>query len=237
VEPICAIDPVSNTRISRLTIASLTPLDLAALLCSRVCHDVISPVGAIINGLEVLDGEQDEEMRAVAMELIKRSATSASARLQFCRLAFGAAGSFGASIDTGDAEKVARDIFANDRTILQWTGRRRLASRNSVKLLLNMCLVAAGSVPRGGVITAEISGEEEAMMIRVEAKGSNAKLSHGAADILTGNSSTEMIDGRSIQLYFTTLLARECQLTLDAATSPEAVVLTATPAPTRNDIQ
>ena len=222
-----------------MTIASLTPLDLAALLCSRVCHDVISPVGAIINGLEVLDGEEDEEMRAVAMELIKRSAISASARLQFCRLAFGAAGSFGASIDTGDAEKVAREIFANDRTILQWIGRRRLASRNSVKLLLNMCLVAAGSVPRGGVITVEISGEgeEDAMMIRVEAKGSNAKLSHGAADILTGNSSAETIDGRSIQLYFTTLLARECQVTLDAATSPEAVTLTATPAPTRNDIQ
>lgn len=230
--------PRIKHRIGRLTIASLTPLDLAALLCSRVCHDVISPVGAIINGLEVLDGEQDEEMRAVAMELIKRSAASASARLQFCRLAFGAAGSFGASIDTGDAEKVARDIFANDRTILQWIGRRPLASRNSVKLLLNMCLVAAGSVPRGGVITVEISGEEEdAMMIRVEAKGTNAKLSHGAADILTGNSSTEAIDGRSIQLYFTTLLARECQVTLNAATSPEAVVLTATPAPTGNGIQ
>src|ERR1700690_3163342 len=114
--------------------ASLTPLDLAALLCSRVCHDVISPVGAIVNGLEVLDDEQDEEMRAVAMELIKKSAVSASAKLQFCRLAFGAAGSFGASIDTGDAEKAARDIFVNERMRLQWTGRRRLASRNAVKL-------------------------------------------------------------------------------------------------------
>jgi histidine phosphotransferase ChpT len=229
--------PRIKHRIGRLTIASLTPLDLAALLCSRVCHDVISPVGAIVNGLEVLDGEQDEEMRAVAMELIKKSAISASARLQFCRLAFGASGSYGASIDTGDAEKVARDILANDRTILQWIGRRPLASRNSVKLLLNMCLVAAGSVPRGGVITVQISGEEDAMMIRVEAKGSNARLSHGAADILAGNSSTETIDGRSIQLYFTTLLARECQVTLDAVTSPEAVVLTATPGATRNDIQ
>ena len=76
-----------------MALASLTPLDLAALLCSRVCHDVISPVGAIVNGLEVLDSEQDEEMRAIAMELIKKSAASASARLQFCRLAFGAAGS------------------------------------------------------------------------------------------------------------------------------------------------
>ena len=160
--------------------ASLTPLDLAALLCSRVCHDVISPVGAIVNGLEVLDGEQDEEMRAVAMELIKKSAISASARLQFCRLAFGAAGSFGAQIDTGDAEKVARDIFASDRTILQWTPVRRLASRNSVKLLLNLCLIAAGAIPRGGVIAVDLSDGEGAMTMRVEAKGANARLSHSA---------------------------------------------------------
>ncbi len=108
--------------------ASLTPLDLAALLCSRVCHDVISPVGAIINGLEVLDGEEDEEMRTVAMELIKKSAVSASARLQFCRLAFGAAGSFGALLDTGDAEKVARELLANGRTVLEWNCARRMAS-------------------------------------------------------------------------------------------------------------
>jgi histidine phosphotransferase ChpT len=220
-----------------LTIASLTPLDLAALLCSRVCHDVISPVGAIVNGLEVLDGEQDEEMRAVAMELIKRSAISASARLQFCRLAFGAAGSFGASIDTDDAEKVARNIFASEKTVLQWIGRRQLASRNSVKLLLNMCLIAASAVPRGGVIAVEISGEEDAMSIRVEAKGSNARLSRGAADILSSASPAGMIDSHSIQLHFTTLLARECQVTLNASTSPETVTLTARPAPTRNDVQ
>ena len=88
-------------RISGLTNVSLGPLDLAALISSRICHDVISPVGAIVNGLEVLDGEADEDMRSIAMELIKKSAMSASARLQFCRLAFGAAGSLSAAIDTG----------------------------------------------------------------------------------------------------------------------------------------
>ena len=87
-----------------MTIAALAPMDLAALLCSRVCHDVISPVGAIVNGLEVLEDEKDPQMREVAIELIKKSAASASARLQFCRLAFGAAGSVGAAVDTGDAE-------------------------------------------------------------------------------------------------------------------------------------
>jgi len=209
--------------------ASLPPLDLAALLCSRVCHDVISPVGAIVNGLEVLDGEQDEEMRAVAMELIKKSAISASARLQFCRLAFGAAGSFGASIDTGDAEKAARDIFASDRTILNWTASRRLASRNSVKLLLNLCLIANGAIPRGGVITVDLSDGEGAM--RVEAKGANARLSHSAADILTNPFPAEAIDAHSIQLYFTTLLARECRATLNVSTAQDNVTLTASPAP------
>jgi histidine phosphotransferase ChpT len=220
-----------------LMMASLSPLDLAALLCSRVCHDVISPVGAIINGLEVLDGEQDEEMRAVAMELIKKSADSASARLQFCRLAFGAAGSFGALIDTGDAEKVARDIFTNGRTVLQWNSDRRMASRNSVKLLLNLCLIAAGAVPRGGVIAVDISGNDNALTMRVEAKGANAKLSHNASDFLTNAVPNEPIDGHSIQLYYTTLLARECQSTLNVSSSPETVALTVTPAPILQDIE
>ena len=220
-----------------MMMASLTPLDLAALLCSRVCHDVISPVGAIINGLEVLEGEQDEEMRAVAMELIKKSAVSASARLQFCRLAFGAAGSFGALIDTGDAEKVARDILRNGRTTLQWSTARRMASRNSVKLLLNLCLIAATAIPRGGVITVDISGEDDAMTMRVEAKGANARLSHSAADFLSSSLPKETIDGHSIQLYFTTLLARECRATLAVSSSPDSVTLTVTPAPLLKDMQ
>src|SRR5271163_919753 len=217
--------------------ASLTPLDLAALLCSRVCHDVISPVGAIVNGLEVLEGEQDEEMRAVAMELIKKSAISASARLQFCRLAFGAAGSFGALLDTGDAEKAARELFANGRTVLEWNCGRRMASRHSVKLLLNLCLIAASAVPRGGVIAVDISSEDDAMTMRVEAKGTNARLSHSAANFLTNTVPNEPIDGHSIQLYFTTLLARECQSTLNVSTSPETVTLTVAPTPRMRDVE
>src|SRR5271155_1378117 len=98
-----------------MTTLALEPMDLAALLCSRVCHDVISPVGAIVNGLEVLEDDSDPSMREVALELIKKSAGSASARLQFCRLAFGAAGSAGASLDTGDAEAVARGLLETEK--------------------------------------------------------------------------------------------------------------------------
>src|SRR5271167_879871 len=99
---------------------TLSALDLAALLCSRVCHDQISPVGAIVNGLEVLEEDKDEETRTFALDLIKKSAYQASAKLQFCRLAFGAAGSAGAQIDLGDAEKVARGMLEDNKTKLVW---------------------------------------------------------------------------------------------------------------------
>ncbi len=212
-----------------MTIVTVAPLDLAALLCSRVCHDVISPVGAIMNGLEMLDSEKDEEMRAVAMELIKKSATSASARLQFCRLAFGAAGSLTASIDTGDAENVARGLIANDRTTLQWTAQRRLVPKNLVKLLLNLCLISASAIPRGGVIHVELEGEGEALTMKIKATGTNARLPHAASVFLSGGS-VETIDGHSIQPYYTTLLARECGTTITTSTTPESITLAAVPA-------
>src|SRR6202051_3851488 len=122
-------------------------LDLAALLCSRVCHDLISPVGAVVNGLEVLEEGKDEETRTFALDLIKKSAHQASARLQFCRLAFGAAGSAGAVIDLGDAQGVARGFIEDDKTKLAWNLARVLLPKNRVKLLLNMLIIAGQTVP------------------------------------------------------------------------------------------
>src|SRR5436305_3364429 len=99
----------------------LDPLDLAGLLCSRVCHDLISPTGAIVNGLEVLEDGGDAETKTFALDLIKKSARTASARLQFCRLAFGAAGSAGAQIDLGDAEAMGRGFIEGDgKVALGW---------------------------------------------------------------------------------------------------------------------
>ena len=136
----------------------LESLDLAALLCSRVCHDLISPVGAIMNGLEVMEEAKDEETKTFAMDLIKKSARTASAKLQFCRLAFGAAGSAGAQIDTGDAEKMTRGLMEDDKTKIAWNVPRVLLAKNRVKLLLNMMLIAAQSIPRGGLLTVDPVG-------------------------------------------------------------------------------
>ena len=139
----------------------LEALDLAALLCSRVCHDIISPVGAIINGLEVLDEDNSEEMRDFAFGLIRRSAGQASAKLQFARLAFGAAGSAGAEIDLADAEKVATGYMEGEKADFAWEAPRVLMPKNLVKLLLNLILLANAAMPRGGTIKVTVEGSAD----------------------------------------------------------------------------
>jgi histidine phosphotransferase ChpT len=206
------------------TTLSLEPLDLAALLCSRVCHDVISPVGAIVNGLEVLEEDKDEGMREFALDLIRKSAKSASARLQFCRLAFGAAGSAGATIDTSDAEKVARGLFgADERTNLNWEGPRAFVAKNKVKLLLNLCLIASACIPRGGVMNVKIEGEGEELTLSVAVKGPNLKLAGHVASLLQGVSESGTVDAHGIQPYFAGLVARDCGMTIELNATSEEV--------------
>jgi histidine phosphotransferase ChpT len=208
----------------------LDGLDLASLACSRVCHDVISPVGAIINGLEVLDEEKDGEMRQVALDLIKKSAATASARLQFCRLAYGAAGSAGASIDTSDAEAVTRGLIGDDRTKLVWNVPRRLAPKNKVKLLLNLCLLAFSTIPRGGVVTVTVEGEGDATVADIEAKGANARLAKGAAALMAGEAESGGIDAHTIQPFFAGVVARSCGMAITVETETDLVRLRARPA-------
>jgi histidine phosphotransferase ChpT len=202
-------------------------LDLAALLCSRLCHDVISSVGAVVNGIEVLEEDKDEETKTFALDLIKRSAYQASAKLQFCRLAFGAAGSAGAQIDLGDAEKVARGLFEDNKTTLVWNLPRELLPKNRVKLVLNMLTIAAGTVSRGGTLTVDpVAAGEGASGFVVTASGLNARLNPATAELLAGNS-TQAVDAHAIQPFYTGILARDCGLTLSARSDVGAVILTA----------
>src|SRR3712207_6108564 len=156
--------PALPTRVPRLrsplmTTVTLDALDLAALLCSRVCHDVISPVGAIVNGLEVMEDDSDASMRDFALDLIQKSAKQASARLQFARLAFGAAGSAGASIDLGDAEQVARGLFLDDKIAFSWSSPPPLFPQHPAKLLLHLIITATPALPRGGPLAATVEGD------------------------------------------------------------------------------
>jgi histidine phosphotransferase ChpT len=201
-------------------------LELAALLCSRVCHDLISPVGAIVNGLEVIDDNPKPEDREFALDLIRKSAKTASARLQFCRLAFGAAGSAGAQIDLGDAQNMARGHIEDAKTSIAWNLPRVLLPKNRVKLLLNMMIIAQQTIPRGGVITVNPIGDGEATSFRLMATGLNARLPQNIADILSGAHSAA-IDAHAVQPYYTRLLAQACGLTVTLAIEAEGISVTA----------
>jgi histidine phosphotransferase ChpT len=191
-----------------MAILTLDPLDLAALLCSRVCHDVISPVGAIVNGLEVLEEDNDPSMRDFALDLIRKSAQQASARLQFARLAFGAAGSAGASIDLGDAESVAKGMFGDEKMQLTWSSPRILMPKNRVKLLLNLVMLATNAIPRGGAMHVEVAGEEDAPRFTVTAKGPNARVPAHSEALIRGEPESGSVDAHAIQVFYTGLVAR-----------------------------
>ena len=201
-------------------------LELAALLCSRVCHDLISPVGAIVNGLEVLDDDPKPEDREFALDLIRKSAKTASARLQFCRLAFGAAGSSGAQIDLGDAQNMARGPLEDGKTKITWNLPRVLLPKNRVKLLLNMMVIAQQTIPRGGTLTVDPIGEGEAIGFRVAAAGLNARMPQNIAELLSSGHVTA-VDAHAVQPYYTRLLAQACGLNVALAPEGDAVVVTA----------
>lgn len=191
---------------------TLDSLDLAALLCSRVCHDVISPVGAIVNGLEVLEDENDTSMRDFAFDLIRKSAKQASARLQFARLAFGAAGSAGASIDLGDAEQVARGMFQDDKVAFSWSAPRALVPKNRVKLLLNLIMIAINAVPRGGSVAVAVSGDAERCEFILRSKGLNARIPPHAEALIAGTPENGTVDAHGIQPFYAGMVARAASM-------------------------
>jgi histidine phosphotransferase ChpT len=207
---------------------TLSGPDLAALLCSRVCHDVISPVGAINNGLELLDeGGTDED----ALDLIRTSALNASVRLKFARLAFGASGSVGASIDTGEAEKAAKDFAQAEKKVeVSWSGPRAIVAKNRVKMLLNLFLVSYSSIPRGGSIDVTLENPEFDAKFTLVSKGRMMRVPAKFAELLNGTLS-EAVDAHAVQPYYTVLLAEEAGMKIEYQVTEEAIIFTAEVAP------
>jgi len=206
----------------------LNDLDLAALLSSRICHDVISPVGAISNGLEVLDEEHDEKVRAYALDLIRKSADQASAKLQFARLAFGAGGSVGTEIGLRSAAEIARGILDESKHQLIWQTDLESLPKDKVKLLLNLVAIAVTTLPRGGSIRVTVTGEAQRPMISLATQGSGARIPDGLPELLTGRY-TNGLDTLSIQPYYASRIAVESGMSLEASMSGDTIILSARP--------
>lgn len=136
-------------------------LDLASLLCSRLCHDLLSPVGALTNGLELLAEEKDPVMRQKCFELLEQSATSSANKLRFFRLAFGAAGGFGEMVPVAEARALIDALVAaNPRITVQWSLADEALPKSAIKTLLNLSMIGIEALVRGGVL--DIAGEVRA---------------------------------------------------------------------------
>jgi histidine phosphotransferase ChpT len=199
-------------------------LELAALMCSRVCHDLINPIGAIVNGLEVFDSSNKEDDREFALDLIRKSAKSTSARLQFCRIAYGAAGSAGSQIDLGEAQKISRGHLEDEKTKITWNLPHMLMAKNRVKLLLNMLVIAQQAIPRGGELIIDPVGEGETMGFRIRAAGTYAREPQNISEQLKIENAGS-VTAHGVQPYYTALLAQACGFKVTLAPETEAVVV------------
>ncbi len=215
-------------------IIELKATDLAAMLCSRVCHDLINPVGAIGNGLEVLADPSQTAMTEGAHDLIANSAKQARAKLEFARLAYGASSTAGTDFDTRECERVAKLYFEIEKADLDWQVPLILLPKHKAKLFMNMLLIAAMAVPRGGVVTAKIEGPagEERFILTSKSdpeKRQKTLMPAGAEELLSG-APEGGVDARGIQPFYTGILARMTEMELKIGIENDVFEFTATPA-------
>lgn len=186
----------------------MNAVDLASLLCSRLCHDLMSPVGAMNNGIELLSDEADPEMRERCLELLADSARTTASKLKFFRLAFGAAAGFGEEVDSGEARSALEGLLGSDGKIeLGWMVAEPKLSKGAAKLLLNLALIAGDALVRGGRL--DIGAETgEGTEIAIRAEGPRIALDPALESTLTGGSG-ESVEARTAGAWLAYSLAAE----------------------------
>lgn len=205
-------------------------LDLAALIASKICHDVIGPVGAIANGFQILDEDNDANARAYALEVIRNVAEVASAKLQFARFAFGASGSAGSTIDLQMAEQISRGLVEKEKGKhkLLWKGPVGQMPKDKAKLLLNIVYASVSALPRGGEIRVSIVGTLERPAFHVLCRGQSARPPQHLAEFIAGASPQEL-HALTIQPYYTCRLAQASGMKLAIAKEGADVIIAAGP--------
>jgi len=184
--------------------------ELAALLCARLCHDLVSPVSALGAALSVLDDENAADMRDDAIALIRTGANQAHAKLEYVRLAFGAGGSRPGTVDARELKRLAEAMFASSKPELVWKVQATGLDKPAARVLLNLIWLAVDNVPRGGSVTVEASASEAGdSRLRIVAAGPRARIDPGYIEALAGRAGEDGYDGRSIQPYYAGLIARE----------------------------
>lgn len=191
-------------------------IEFAAFLVSRVCHDLVGPLGAVVNGLEVMEDERDAAMRADALKIVSSSALQALARLQFLRIAFGAAGSAGAELDVGEVGRLVTGLLEGGKVQLDWQSGHVHWPKNWAKLLMNSALLGADCLPRGGQLVVAVGADPSAPSFKITATSPHARLQEDVANAARGEEAH--LDARGIQPFLTHKLSRDLNagLTLTA---------------------
>ena len=148
---------------------TIDPLELTSMIASRLCHDMLSPVGALSNGLELLADEKDPEMRKRCFELLEQSARISADKLKFFRLAFGAAGGFGELVPVAESRAVVDALVANsERITIVWNLAGDSLPKPAVKTMLNLSLIGIEALVRGGTLEvgAEMRGGSSEIVVR-----------------------------------------------------------------------
>lgn len=188
----------------------MNAIDLASLLCSRLCHDLLSPVGALNNGLELMADEHDPEMRERCLELLNESARASANKLKFFRLAFGAAGGFGDQIDTREAKAALEGLFGADRRVeLGWIVEDDELPKGAVKLLLNLALIAGDALVRGGRLDVGAEHGAGGLELVIRAEGPRILLDPALRETILKGSSGGTVEPRAAGAWLAHSLAEQ----------------------------
>jgi histidine phosphotransferase ChpT len=217
------IDPAHDAD---MPTASVSPEELAARLAAKLCHDFISPAGAIVSGLDLLDDPSAKDMRDEAMDLIAASARKLTDHLAFARVAFGtSAGS--ESFDSGELGRLAQGVFAHVRAELAWEVSPQSLPKRASLVLLNLAQLASLALPMGGVARVEATGAEGAYHLVARAEGARVRLHPEVKSGLEGEALGDGLAGRWVQAYYVQAVARSGGGHIEVETSDEAVVFRA----------
>lgn len=203
-----------------------SPTELAALLCSRLCHDMLSPVGALSNGLELLRDERDPQMRQRCMELLEQSARISADKLKFFRLAYGAAGGFGQDVPVEEPRALVQALLGdNDRIALAWAVGDAMLPKAAVKVLLNLAAIGIDALPRGGNLDIGAERRDGATEIAVRAAGARIAFDRTIGQALEGSLPDDELSGRTAPAHMVRLLAEERGGGLQYALTDGALVM------------
>ena len=205
---------------------AMNAVDLASLLCSRLCHDLMSPVGALNNGIELLADEQDPNMRDKCLELLADSARASANKLKFFRLAFGAGGGFGEEIDTSEAQAAIEGIFGPERRIeLGWLVNGGKLPKGAVKLLLNVALLAGDALVRGGRLDVGAEVDDDRLELVIRAEGPRILLDPALRETLAKGSTGGTVEPRAAGAWLAHSLAAEAGGTIRLSDPSSEILL------------